>query len=195
MGCAPQRCRPPAARGPIVRARSQLVRSLARPNHYLRAERGAAGRARCCAARAGFVLSASERNELEIGAAPPLRLRGVWISGAAALVAGLVYLCLLPAQEVPDLGLSDFAEHAGGYLVLMLWFAALSARARWLLLAGALALLGLGLEWLQGALAIGRVSDPRDVAANTLGVAFGLALAYAGLGRWMHWIEARVLRL
>lgn len=75
----------------------------------------------------------------------------------------------------------------------MLWCAGLVARSRYLALAAALFALGVGLEWLQGALASGRVTDPRDVAANSLGVALGLALAHAGLGDWMRWIEARVL--
>jgi VanZ family protein len=127
-------------------------------------------------------------------AAPPLRLRWLWRAGAAGLLAALVTLCLLPASEVPSLGVSDGIEHAAGYFVLMLWLAGLSARARWLVVALALVALGVGLEWLQGALGRGRVAEARDVAANTLGVAFGVALAFAGLGDWMRWVEARVFR-
>jgi hypothetical protein len=124
----------------------------------------------------------------------PLRLRWLWIAGGAGLIVGLVHLSLLPAAEVPRFGVDDFVEHAAGYLVVMLWFAGLAARASWPLAAIALAVLGTTLEWLQGALDLGRVSDLRDVVANTLGIALGLALSRLGLGSWMHWVEARVLR-
>lgn len=127
-------------------------------------------------------------------ASPPLRMRGLWLAGGALLVAGLIALCLMPAANVPSIGMSDFVDHAAGYLALTLWFAGLVPRARWLLLALVLTLLGLTLEWLQGALSLGRVADARDAAANTLGIALGLTLALAGLGGWMRWVEARLLR-
>jgi len=101
-------------------------------------------------------------------------------------------LCLLPARDVPAIGASDFTEHAAGYLVLMLWFAGLTARERWIRTGAAFFALGVALEGIQAAMGLGRVADPRDVAANTLGVALGLALAYAGLGGWMRWVEARL---
>jgi hypothetical protein len=125
-------------------------------------------------------------------AAPPLRLRWLWIGGAVGLIGGLCVLSLLPAQEMPSLAVSDVVQHAAGYGVLMLWFAGLLARGRWLGIAFAFVVLGVGLEWLQGALGIGRVADPRDAAANALGVLLGLALAHLGLGGWMRWVEARV---
>jgi hypothetical protein len=123
----------------------------------------------------------------------PLRLKGLWLAGGAALVGALVVLCLLPADDLPAVGASDFVEHATAYLVLMVWFAGLAARARWLGAASGLLALGASLEWLQGATALGRVSDPVDMVANSLGIALGLALAYAGLGRWMLWVEALLL--
>jgi hypothetical protein len=123
----------------------------------------------------------------------PLRLKWAWLAAGGAFVACVVYLGLMPATAVPDLGVSDFVEHAAGYFALMLWFAGLALRSRWLSVAGALFLLGAVLEGLQGAMALGRVTDPTDLAANSLGIALGLALAHAGLGDWMRWAEARLL--
>lgn len=123
----------------------------------------------------------------------PLRLRRFWLAGGFALVVALVIVCLLPARDLPAVGVSDFYEHATAYLFLMLWFAGLTARRRWLRAAGALLLLGATLEWLQGAMALGRSCDPVDMAANALGVALGLALAHGGLGDWMLWVEDLLL--
>ena len=123
-----------------------------------------------------------------------LRFKWFWISGGVGLVAGVVLGVLAPASELPPLGFSDFTEHAIAYTVLMVWFAALYARARWLPAAAALFLLGIALEGLQAAMALGRTADPTDVAANSLGIALGLALARAGLGGWMQWVEARIPR-
>jgi hypothetical protein len=123
----------------------------------------------------------------------PLRFKWLWLLGGAALIAALVFGVLAPASELPALGFSDFTEHAAAYTVLMVWFAALYARSRWLLAAVALFLLGVALEGLQSAMELGRTADSSDVAANSLGIALGLALARAGLGGWMQWVEARLL--
>ncbi|HEU4429369.1 MAG TPA: VanZ family protein [Myxococcota bacterium] len=124
----------------------------------------------------------------------PLRFKWFWLLGGAALIAAVVLGVLAPASELPPLGFSDFTEHAAAYTVLTVWFAALYARSRWLLAALALFLLGVALEGLQDAMALGRTADSSDVAANSLGIALGLALARAGLGGWMQWVETRLSR-
>ena len=110
------------------------------------------------------------------------------------LIAAVVVAGLTPASDLPAIGIGDFAEHAAGYSVLTLWFSGLVARTRWAIVAGALLGLGAALELLQGAMELGRVSDPIDMAANALGIAIALMLARAGLGGWMQWVEARLLR-
>jgi hypothetical protein len=125
----------------------------------------------------------------------PLRFKGIWFAGGAVLIAAVVVLALTPASELPRTGFGDFAEHAAGYSVLTLWFAGLAMRERWGIVAGALFGLGALLEWLQGALGLGRVSDAADLAANTVGIATALGLAYAGLGGWMQLVEARLARV
>ena len=125
----------------------------------------------------------------------PLRLTWVWSALGACLIGGVVVLCLLPARDLPALSVSDSFEHAAAYLALMLWFAGLAKSSHWLQVASALFVLGTGLEWLQGAMALGRIADPRDVVANSLGIALGIGVAHAGLGGWMGWVEAKALRL
>lgn len=86
----------------------------------------------------------------------------------AVLVASLV-----PTRSLPQVSLSDKAEHFIAYAVL----AALGARAfpgRPRLLATVLVANGVGVEVLQQAMALGRQGEVLDALANTLGIAAGL---------------------
>ena len=103
----------------------------------------------------------------------PLLWSSLWCAAVAAVVA--LSLVTIPSPlEVPSGG--DKVQHFVAY-------AALSAGAvqlyrRWTSLfsvAIALVLLGIGLEYAQGALNPARMADRMDALANTLGVIAGLA--------------------
>jgi hypothetical protein len=125
----------------------------------------------------------------------PLQLLWFWISGGVGLIAFAVYAGLSPAGALPATGLGDSVNHAGCFLVLTLWFSGIASARFRLALGAALFLFGVALEWAQQATALGRVADPADLAANSVGIAVGLMLASKGLGDWMRQVEARVLRL
>lgn len=118
-----------------------------------------------------------------------LRYTGWWLAGGIALVLLVVTGTLAPAASLPAAGISDKVEHFAGYFALALWFAGLVHRYRYLLVGSALVALGGLLEIGQAAMNVGRSADWLDMWANTLGVALGLALAYAGLGSWMRTVE------
>ena len=110
------------------------------------------------------------------------------------LVVGAVLASLMPSHSLPPTGANDKLEHAVAYTVLALWFAGVYPRSRYLVIALGLFVMGVGIEWAQGAMNLGRYSDVRDVVANSLGIALGLALAIAGLGGWAERVEAIVGR-
>jgi glycopeptide antibiotics resistance protein len=61
-------------------------------------------------------------------------------------------------------------------------------RRWWKIFLGLLAL-GIAIEIAQGLMHAGRESDPLDVAANSLGAAAGLAVAWLGLSRWPEFVS------
>jgi VanZ family protein len=92
----------------------------------------------------------------------------------------IVVLSLLPATDLPDLGLSDKLEHAAAYgLVAALgalgW--AGHARAR-VVLSASLVGLGIALELLQSFVP-GRTTDPVDALANLAGTLLGVGVVAA----------------
>jgi hypothetical protein len=124
----------------------------------------------------------------------PLALRPLWLGGGACLVALVLAFALAPASAVPATGLGDRFEHTLAFVTLTLWFAGLLQPALYAPLGLALLAFGASIEWLQRASALGRVADLHDLAADLVGVVVGLAAARAGLGRWMQWVEARLIR-
>ena len=75
-----------------------------------------------------------------------------------------------------------------------MWFAGLVARRAWGRMAALLVLFGLLIEACQ--LLVGyRMADWIDLAADTLGILLGMAIAAAGLGGWglriEDWYEKR----
>lgn len=119
----------------------------------------------------------------------PLRRPWLWAAVWIGLIALVVILSLIapPTMELPS-G-SDKLEHLFAYFVLAAF--AVQLFARWPALFGAglgMVLLGIGLECVQGAMAMGRMLDRADALANTLGVIAGLATQ---LSPWrdalLHW--------
>ena len=98
-------------------------------------------------------------------------------------VAGVVALSLLPPRDIPapPMG-NDKIGHFLAYFVLMAGAVQLYARRlSWVAMALLLALLGIGLEHLQGAMHLGRTPDRMDALANTLGVLAGFATGFTPL--------------
>lgn len=110
-----------------------------------------------------------------------------WIFVIASIIASLV-----PVQQLPPTGMSDKFEHSLGYGLLTLWFAGIYPKASYLRIGLAMFAMGVAIEFAQGAMGLGRHADPRDVFANSLGIAAGLLIATIGLGGWAQRIEARL---
>lgn len=121
----------------------------------------------------------------------PLLWSGLWM----AAIAAVVVLSLAPSVPVPDVQGRDKLAHFLAYGALAA--GAVQLHARWISLLGAgigLVLLGIGLEYAQGALTATRMQDPADALANTLGVIAGLATRLTPLRDVLLGIDARLER-
>lgn len=123
-----------------------------------------------------------------------MRYPRAWFCLGLLLAAIITTLSLLPAQQLPQIGLSDKIRHAIAYLLLGFWFASVIARWDYVFVLLALIALGGGIEIAQGLMGLGRESDLRDFAANALGAAAGIGLAMTPLGRWVGVLEQRLTR-
>ncbi|MCD9045304.1 VanZ family protein [Luteimonas sp. MHLX1A] len=106
----------------------------------------------------------------------PFRRPWLWAGLWIAAIATVLVASLSPAPPLPPVDNSDKLGHFLAYAVLAI--GAVQLYARWASLLGAgigLVLLGVGIEYAQGALTATRVGDPADALANTLGVIAGLA--------------------
>ena len=108
-----------------------------------------------------------------------------WLGIAAAII-----VCLVPGNELPNTGMSDKTEHFLCYASLMCYFSGLYPRSRYWVIAIGLLFMGIAIEFAQNAMHLGRVGDVGDAIANTIGVAIGLILSLAGVGRWTQWVES-----
>jgi hypothetical protein len=119
----------------------------------------------------------------------PLSHRWLWVMLSVVLIAGVVIGSLWPGG-VHGLGhVGDKFQHMFSYCVLATWFVGLAPRRTYPWIAAGLLLLGLSMELLQGALISDRFADPRDMAANSLGIGVGIVLAYVGSGAWAERVE------
>lgn len=109
----------------------------------------------------------------------PLLWSSLWILTVALIVAG----SLLPPGDLPAQAMgNDKVMHFLGYFLLMAGAVQLYARRpSWVAMAVLLALLGVGLEWLQAAMHVGRTADRADALANTLGVLAGFTTGFTPL--------------
>jgi len=108
----------------------------------------------------------------------PLAHLRAWVVASAALIGAVLYLSLAPIEPQVELPANfDKFEHALAYALLAVWFAGLYARKDYWRIGLALAALGLIIEVLQHVMALGRFGDPRDMAANVVGIGLGLILA------------------
>ena len=113
------------------------------------------------------------------GAAKSLRRPRLWLGLWWLAVLAVVVLSLVPppAMELPRHG--DKVEHLLAYAALAAAAVQVWRPGRPLLLAGlGLVLMGVLLEFAQGALTATRQADPFDALANTLGVGLGLLTVF-----------------
>ena len=114
---------------------------------------------------------------------------GLWMLAIAVVVIG----SLLPARDLPPVGISDKLEHGAAYAVLAAGAVHLfQRRASWGMVCVMLVFLGIGLEYLQGAMGLGRMADRADALANTIGVLIGLASAFTPLRDLLLRIDRRL---
>jgi VanZ family protein len=96
----------------------------------------------------------------------------------AVVVAG----SLLPGRDLPALPVSDKFEHFAAYAVLAGGAVQLFARRlSWGFICVLLVLMGIGLEFLQAQMGLGRTLDRADALANGIGALIGLTSAFTPL--------------
>ncbi|HKP77547.1 MAG TPA: VanZ family protein [Phenylobacterium sp.] len=101
----------------------------------------------------------------------PVRLA---LYALAALI--LLGLCLAPTKDLPDPGTGDRFEHLAAWFVLTLTGYVLAPRRRLAIPAFAFAY-GVVIEVLQAVTPFGRHGDPKDLAADVVGIALACAAA------------------
>ncbi|CAN5303078.1 hypothetical protein BH24PSE2_BH24PSE2_22200 [soil metagenome] len=121
----------------------------------------------------------------------PLRFGKIWLLIAWLGVIGAVAASLSPRLPHVQFGFDDKIAHACAYLLLMLWFAGIYRRSRYLLIAAGLFTMGVVLEFLQAR--VGRHLSGFDMLANLSGILIGLLLAWHALGGWCAKVERWLL--
>ncbi len=123
-----------------------------------------------------------------------LRYPRAWLCLGLLMALFITVMSLLPANNLPSLGVSDKIEHAAAYALLAFWFASVMGRWDYLYLFLALLAFGGGIEIAQGLMGLGREADLLDLAADAAGSVVGLGLAATPLGRWASFIEDLLTR-
>ncbi len=100
---------------------------------------------------------------------------GLWVLAIAAVVTG----SLLPSSDLPSVKVNDKVEHFVAYALLSAGAVQLFARRlSWAFVCVLLVLMGIGLEYLQARMGLGRMLDRHDALANAIGVLIGLSSAF-----------------
>lgn len=107
------------------------------------------------------------------------RLRWLWLAAGCAIVVAIAWLSVTPSPPEIEVDEGDKLGHILAYAVLMFWFCQLHA-ARHIRLAYAIAFLalGIGLEFVQGALGY-RTFETWDMLADAAGIGGGWLVAIA----------------
>ncbi|MDH0172374.1 VanZ family protein [Stenotrophomonas sp. GD04145] len=112
----------------------------------------------------------------------PLRRPRLWTALWVLAVLFVIVVCLIPPPPIPVPENGDKVEHFLAYFILSGSAVQLFRQGRPLLWVGlGLVLMGIGIEFAQGALTRDRMADPMDALANTVGVLAGLGLVLTPL--------------
>lgn len=122
---------------------------------------------------------------------PALRFARLWMMTGFALVIAVAVVCLVPNEELPEVGVSDKSGHVLAFGALALWFGSIVVRRALPGIAICLLAFGAAIEVAQGLMGLGRSAELADFIADALGVAAGLLLCFTPLSRWPQWLEAR----
>ena len=125
-----------------------------------------------------------------------LRYPYLWLSLGWLLVIVVIVGSLLPGPVIQQITppVNDKIEHFTAYFAMMIWFAGLYPRAKHLRVAGALLFLGIALDILQGTATTTRNFELLDIAADAVGIAVALGLAYWLLEGWCQRLEHFTIR-
>lgn len=116
------------------------------------------------------------------GMLKPLRFPRFWLALWWLAIAVTITVCLIPPPPLALPPNSDKVEHFLAYFVLAGAAVQIYRTRAGLLWAGVgLVGLGIGIEFLQGALTDNRMADPTDALANSIGVVAGMAIALTPL--------------
>jgi len=122
----------------------------------------------------------------------PLRHARFWLSLWGAAVLAVIVVCLIPPPPLDLPQNSDKVEHFLAYFLLAASAVQVFATRRALWVAGVgLVLMGVGIEWAQGALTDNRMADPIDALANTSGVVAGMLIALTPLANLLLRLQPR----
>ncbi len=112
----------------------------------------------------------------------------LWCLVGGGLCAFFLYACLMPSPpSEPGIPYFDKIEHAGSFIVMGAWFAALFPR-RPLGVGLALAVFAAITELLQAATGY-RDGDILDWCADTAGLAIGIGAARLGAMNWLYGLD------
>jgi len=124
----------------------------------------------------------------------PLNNKKLWVGLWLCAIATVIVLSLIsPPQFLVDLPKnSDKGEHFIAYFLLAFSATQVFYKSRFLLTIGLLlVLLGISLEWAQGAFTSTRIADPWDALSNTLGVLTGLVAGLTPLGNLLLKLQSK----
>jgi VanZ family protein len=117
------------------------------------------------------------------------RYRSAWLSLAWLLVILITIGSLVPGVPQVATGVSDKFMHFAAYAGLAFLFMGALGRRRWAAVAIGLLALGGAIELAQAFLTETRAGEWLDMAANTAGIAAGIALAAIYPVNWCRQLE------
>jgi hypothetical protein len=113
-----------------------------------------------------------------------------WFALGWLMVLAVSVGSLAPSGASMPAGVSDKFLHFAAYAGLAFVFMGAAGRHRWLRIAVGLLALGASIELAQAGLTEARSAEWLDMAANALGVAAGIAVAWLLPGNWCRQVEA-----
>jgi glycopeptide antibiotics resistance protein len=118
-----------------------------------------------------------------------MNLQRLWWALGVVLLVAAIWVCLMPVNRVVTVfEWSDKTSHMLGHGILALYFTGLLPRRSWWKIFVGLLFMGIGIEFAQHYMNVGREGDPRDVVANATGAVLGLLVGRLGLSRWSEFL-------